>query len=615
MAPEAKDRVVREELARLLGSPQFQQTSRISAFLRLVVEMALEGRTDEIKEYVIATEVYARGVDFDPKLDSIVRVEATRLRARLEEFYQNLASPPEVRIELPKGGYVPLFLFREEESASQGPEAAAPLPAHGQPPVSRRLWVAGAAAGGAVTVWAGWKLWQSFASEDLALLHLGTGQSQSGDEADRFRLALAHELGRRRERFSVSLTGSLQELHPGGSQTPAERYGVVLTGMADGPDPRAVIVAEAGATATEVTTLAVWGNIDAVQAPGGAAGFARRLAEALQKARDEGLRIPQPARRLYGEVLAGFRKAQDSLLLTTREFEQRWPLPELLSGIARLERVAAMAPSLAAVHAQLAWLNVLGSAYDPRLFAGARESAERALALDPRIWKAHFNLGYVRFFHDWQFMQAADSFRAAVHAAPLRLEQVRYFSDSQAIAGRADEAAAFFDVLTAVLPGHQLAAYAAAMLHYHRGNYAEMLRQCRRILDKLPDDRTGAWIESLALEQTSGPREAVRRLEPLVAAEPDDHRAAAALAHALWRAGEAPRAREVAARSRLDRMAYLRALMAAGRGDTPAALTLLEESFAKREIALAWFRVDPRFAEQRATARGRELLARMGLAA
>ncbi|GIU78730.1 MAG: hypothetical protein KatS3mg005_1968 [Bryobacteraceae bacterium] len=615
MQPEEKIRAVREELARLLSSPQFQQTPRVSAFLRLAVEMALEGRAGEIKEYVIATEVYQRGVDFDPKLDSIVRVEATRLRARLDEYYQDLASPPEVRIELPKGAYVPLFRFREEETAAEEPPAAVQPPSQSQPRVARRIWLAGAAAGSAAALWAGWRVWRNSAEEELALLHLGTGQSQSGDAADRFRLALAHELGRRRERFSISLTGSLQELHPGGGQTPAGRYGMVLSGMQHGPEEKAVLVAEAGATATEITTLAVWGGLESVTGPGGAAAFARRLAEALQKSRDESRRIPEAARSLYAEVLAEFRKGQDSLLLTAREIEQGWPLADLLSGVARMERVAAMAPSFAAAHAQLAWLNVLGAAYDPRLFARARESAERAVALDTRIWKAHFNLGYVRFFRDWQFTRAAESFRAAMQAAPLRLEQVRYFSDSQAIAGRADEAAAFFGVLTAVLPGHRLAAYAAAMLQYHRGNYPEMLRHSRRILEKSPEDRTGAWIEALALEQTAGPREALRRLEPLVAAEPDDHRAAAALAHALFRAGESSRAREVAARCRLDRMAYLRALMAAGRGDTPAALSLLEESLAKREIALAWFRVDPRFAEQRATARGRELLARIGLAA
>jgi len=614
MQPEGKIRAVREQLARLLSSPQFLQTPRVSAFLRLVVELALEGRAGETKEFVIATEVYRRSVDFDLKLDSIVRVEATRLRARLDEYYRNLPDPPEVRIEMPKGAYVPAFRFCEDEAAPDEPAAAASPPAERPPRMPRRLWLAGAAAGAAAAGWTGWNLWQNFSTEKLALLHLGTGQSHSGGEADRFRLARAHELGRRRESISISLTGSLQELHPGGSSMPAERYGMVLAGMKNGPEPRAVMVAEAGPRPPR-------SRRSRSGRPGRSPGTARRRwlrpppGGGVSGGARRGLRTPEPARRLFGEVLAGFRKAQDSLLLTTRELEQGWPLAELLSGVARLERVAAMAPSFAAAQAQLAWLNVLGAAYDPRLFARAREAAEKAVALDARIWKAHFNLGYVRFFRDWQFARVAESFRAAMQAAPLRLEQVRYFSDSQAIAGRADEAAALLDVLATVLPGHRLAAYAAAMLRYHRGNYPEMLRHSRRILEKSPEDRTGAWIEALALEQTAGPREAVRRLEPLVAAEPDDHRAAAAAAHALFRAGESPRAREVAARCRLDRMAYLCALMAAGRGDTPALLTLLEESFAKRGIALAWFRVDPRFAEQRATPRGRELLARLGLAA
>lgn len=613
MEPETKISAVRQELARLLASPQFQATPRLSAFLRLVVEMALEGRADEIKEYVIATEAYQRGADFDPKIDSIVRVEATRLRSRLEEYYRSLAAPPEVRIALPKGGYVPAFRFRSEPQAAAAPPAA-PAPPPGQPQSSRRYWLAGAAAGGALAAWAGWNQWKGWRREELALLHLGTGSSQSGDAADRFRLALAHELGRRRERFSISLTGSLQELQPAGGGLPAECYVMVLAGMRGDASPQAVLVAEAGVIATEITTLAVWGELETVSGRQGAAAFAPRLAAALRQAREEARRVPTPARQLYGEVLAEFRKGRDSLLLTTRELDQAWPLEELLSGVARLERVAAMAPSFAAAHAQLAWLSVLAAAYDPRLLARAKEAAERAVALDPRIWKAHFNLGYVRFFRDWQFLPAADSFRSAMNAAPLRLEQVRYFSDSQAIAGRADEAAPYFDALAAVLPGHPMAAYAAAMLEYHRQNYAKMLAHARRILDKSPGDRTGAWIESLALEQMGGPQEAIRRLEPLVEAEPDDHRAAAALAHALYRAGRTSRARDVAARCRLDRMAYLRALLAAGRGDTPAALDLLEESLAKREIAIAWFRVDPRFAEQRATTRGRQLLVRMGLA-
>lgn len=99
---ERQRQLVRKELGRILGAPALSGAPRMAAFLRLVVGMTLEGRGEEIKEYLIGTEVHQRGEDFNPKVDSIVRVEAHRLRARLDQFYAGGGSPV-VRIELPKG--------------------------------------------------------------------------------------------------------------------------------------------------------------------------------------------------------------------------------------------------------------------------------------------------------------------------------------------------------------------------------------------------------------------------------------------------------------------------------------------------------------------------------
>ena len=78
---------VRAELARILKSPRFDASERNRGFLTHVVEEALAGRTDRIKAYTIATEVFGRDAKFDPQLDSIVRVEAGRLRRSLERYY------------------------------------------------------------------------------------------------------------------------------------------------------------------------------------------------------------------------------------------------------------------------------------------------------------------------------------------------------------------------------------------------------------------------------------------------------------------------------------------------------------------------------------------------
>src|SRR5260370_36531128 len=98
----------RRQLARVLESPGFARNERLSRFLRFVVERHLEGRDHELKESVIAVEVFGRKPDYNPKRDPVVRTEAGRLRARLSEYYIGAGKGDEVVIELPKGGYIPV---------------------------------------------------------------------------------------------------------------------------------------------------------------------------------------------------------------------------------------------------------------------------------------------------------------------------------------------------------------------------------------------------------------------------------------------------------------------------------------------------------------------------
>jgi hypothetical protein len=93
---------VRAQLQRILASPAFADAERGSRFLRFVAEAALEGRAREIKEYAIGVEVLGRSPSFDPKTDPIVRVEAGRLPARLNSFYQSEVKRDAVLISLPK---------------------------------------------------------------------------------------------------------------------------------------------------------------------------------------------------------------------------------------------------------------------------------------------------------------------------------------------------------------------------------------------------------------------------------------------------------------------------------------------------------------------------------
>jgi len=102
----------RDALARVAASPRFTLAPRLASFLRFVVEAALSGEADGLKAYTIAVGALGRPDDFDPTTDSIVRVEAGRLRTALTRYYANGGSADPVRIEVPRGRYVPEFLWR-----------------------------------------------------------------------------------------------------------------------------------------------------------------------------------------------------------------------------------------------------------------------------------------------------------------------------------------------------------------------------------------------------------------------------------------------------------------------------------------------------------------------
>ena len=103
---------VRQELAKILASPQFAGSEQRKRLLSLVVDRTLEGRTDELKEYTLGVEALGRDSSFDQRLDSIVRVQATHVRRKLREYYQGPGKDDTVTISLPAGTYVPSFKHR-----------------------------------------------------------------------------------------------------------------------------------------------------------------------------------------------------------------------------------------------------------------------------------------------------------------------------------------------------------------------------------------------------------------------------------------------------------------------------------------------------------------------
>ena len=105
------DEDVRRQLNRILGSDVFRRSAQMERFLKLVVERSLSGHPEELKEYILGKDVFHRGEDYDPRADSIVRVEAQRLRRKLREYYETHGNADPVLIDLPAGSYVAAFHY------------------------------------------------------------------------------------------------------------------------------------------------------------------------------------------------------------------------------------------------------------------------------------------------------------------------------------------------------------------------------------------------------------------------------------------------------------------------------------------------------------------------
>jgi len=184
VSPNLPREAVIRELEAVLASETFVNSSRLSRFLRYVVEQTLDGRGERLKEYQIGVDVFERDGDYDQRTDPVVRVEARQLRFKLSEYYAGPGSNDEVVISLPKGGYAARF---ERKAVAAGPEPApspsAPIEiapaqpsAEGRPAPTRRRWPVAAAlvALGALGV----VLWLSLRGAHAVGTHVANSDAQ-----------------------------------------------------------------------------------------------------------------------------------------------------------------------------------------------------------------------------------------------------------------------------------------------------------------------------------------------------------------------------------------------------------------------------------------------------
>src|SRR5579883_1805419 len=112
---------IQRQVDALTASPVLGSSAQLCRFLRYLVDRTLAGDTGSLKENILGTAVFERGIRYDPRTGPVVCVVARRLRAKLEEYYASIGAQAPVVIRVPKGSYIPVF----ERPGAPAPAAVA----------------------------------------------------------------------------------------------------------------------------------------------------------------------------------------------------------------------------------------------------------------------------------------------------------------------------------------------------------------------------------------------------------------------------------------------------------------------------------------------------------
>jgi adenylate cyclase len=405
----ATDDLILKQLGKILSSAGFVRNDRLSRFLRFVVTRQLEGKADELKESLVGIEVFGRAPGYDSKLDSVVRTEAAKLRARLAEYYSAEGAADAVVIQLPKGGYAPVFRQVADEIAATT-EDATPLRSR------RRPWLL--AAVGAVAIAFGtfglWWFGRQSAPIPIAVLPLINLDRNSDNDyfADGLtseiirNLSIIDGLAVRSQTSSFAFKGKQQNIRDAGKQLSAQYIlegSVFRSGQQLRINARLVRVRD---------DFPLWtGGYDEEVAD--VFGIQRKISQGIVN--HLRLKLGQGRRRYETSA-----EAYD-LYLRARTLQIRHGEPGRDQSIGPLEEAIAKDPSFAPAYASLAMAYAIRSGQFrqdiPDEVRKLRAAVEQAIRLDPLLAEAHAAWGML-YARDARWVESEKSFRRAIELDP-----------------------------------------------------------------------------------------------------------------------------------------------------------------------------------------------------
>jgi TolB-like protein/Flp pilus assembly protein TadD len=631
--------LVRDHLKEVIASHAFAGSKRAQDFLQLIVEHALAGRLDSLRERMIGAEMFGRPVDYDTANDAVVRVKATEVRRKLAQYYQEAEKKPAIRIELPVGSYVPRFHWECLGKLSEPPAEAAPVassePATAQEQPTEKEELSHAAGetmrrtpsvlvglAGLVLLaaigYVGVKVWPKGASakpevHSIAILPL---QNLSGDPqqdyfADGMTEELIADLGQVSALRVISRTSAMT--YKGTKKTLPEiarELGVdaIVEGSVLREENQVRITAQLIDARTDQH---IWAH-NYVRDLTSVLALQGEVAQAI--ADEISINVtPQEQARL-ARARPVNEEAQDLYLLGLHLLNSGDPR----KAAVYLQEATDKDPNYAPAHAALAnaygWLGEAGWIPYTEAFPRQKAEAVKAIAIDDALPEGHAELASAAMNISWDWATCERELKRALELNPNSASTHATHGFYLARVGRLPEAIEEVKRDLELDPVSSRSFMNAGFAYYFARQYDDALAQIQRAYSLEPNPPEFLFPFGVIYAEKGMYREAVGEFQKLG----DQPHALGHMGNTYARMGRAAEARQMI--SKLEEHVqkdglgrYEIALVYAGLGEKDAAFGWLEKSFATRDKGLTYLKIDPCLDPLRSDQRFRDLIRRVGL--
>ena len=578
---EGANAAVRHELEAILASAPFRDAELLRRFLRYSVEHTLLGHGEELKEYRLGVDVFGRDSSFDPRLDPVVRMAARRLRAKLEEYYENAGREGALRIGMPKGGYAAMFT------------------ATGAPPVSIAR--------------------EPAAIRSVAVLPF---QNLSGDPsqeylADGITEILITDLAQIRALRVISRT-SAWSYKATTKKLPEIAHELNVEAVVEGSVSRAGNRLRVSAQLIEAASdTHLW-----------AQSYDTRMRDLL----DLQSRVAQAIAQQVGVKLTSREQvriktahlvdpeAHEAYLLGRYYWNKRTPAAigkalEFFDDATRIDPNAAEAyAAIASAYVTL----LAGENFAPRETAAkARSAAEKATSLDDALAEPHAALGVVKAVEEYDWPGCDAEFQKAFERDVNCASAHHWYGYMLLVRGRVAEASEQLQKALRLDPVNPVMIVAAAGPLNYSGRHEEALRQVRKQLELDPHSYYGLWGLGEAYANMGKFDDAARAYRDALAVSPGNPYILAKLCYVLGRAGHRSEPLRLLREMQQTRKGgYLSGALEswahAGVRDKRRALAALERAYAERAYGVLMLR-EPYYDCLRSEPRFRAIVKAVGL--